>query len=96
MLVFFQGWFSSDISEVAAMMTLWNKVSPVCPYLDDVRSGADKGPVRVGSARFEGSLQIFAVGVSIKRCSWLPYVVVTSTSSFDLFCNKIQNPLFWR
>ena len=71
-------------------MTLWNKVSPVFPYLDDVRSGADDGQVGVSSARSEGSLQIFAVGVSIRRCSWLSFVVATSTTSFDLFCYKIR------
>ena len=71
-------------------MTLWNKVFPVFSYLDDVRSGADDGQVRVSSARSEGSLQIFAVGVSIRRCSWLSFVVETSTSSLDLFCDKIR------
>ena len=71
-------------------MTLWNKVSPAFPYLDDIRSSADDGQVGVSSARSEGSLQIFAVGVTIRRCSWLSFVVVTSTSSFDLFCDKIR------
>ena len=71
-------------------MTFWNKVSPTFPYLDDVRSGADDGQVRVSSARSEDSLQIFAVGVSIRRCSWLSFVVATSTSSLDLFCDKIR------
>ena len=89
LLVFFQIWFFSDISEVVAMMELWNNVSPVYPYLEDVRSGTDKGLVRVGSAKSEGSLQIFVVGVLIRRCCWQSYVVVTSNSSFDLFCNKI-------
>ena len=70
-------------------MTLWNKVSPAFSYLDDVRFGADDGQVGVSSARSEGSLQIFAVGVSINRCGWLSFVVATSTSSFDLFCDKI-------
>ncbi|RLN39689.1 hypothetical protein C2845_PM01G18420 [Panicum miliaceum] len=51
LLVFFQVWLSSDICKVAATMTLWNKVSPASPYLDDVRSDADEKPVRVGSAR---------------------------------------------
>ena len=71
-------------------MTLWNKVSPAFPYLDDVRFGADDGQVRVSSARSEGSLQIFAVGVSVRRCSWLSFVVAISTSSFDLFGDKIR------
>ena len=71
-------------------MTLWNKVSPAFSYLDDIRSSVDDGPVGVSSARSEGSLQIFAVGVSIKICSWLSFVVATSTSSFDLLCDKIR------
>jgi len=87
---FFRVWFSSDIDEVVVTMTLWNKVSPAFSYLDDVRFGADDGQVRVSSAISEGSLQIFAVGVSIRRCSCLSFVVATSTSSFDLFCDKIR------
>ena len=71
-------------------MTLWNKVSPAFPYFDDVCSGADDGQVRVSSARSEGSLQIFTVGVSIRSYSWLSFVVAISTSSFDLFCDKIR------
>ena len=71
-------------------MTLWNKVSPAFLYLDDVRSGTDDGHMRVSSARSEGSLQIFAVGVSARRCSWLFFVVATLTSSFDIFCDKIR------
>ena len=71
-------------------MTLWNKVSPAFPYLDDVRSSADDGQVGVSSARSEGSLQIFAVGVSIRRCSWLFFVVATLTSSFNILCDKIR------
>ena len=70
-------------------MTLWNKVSPAFLYLDDVLSGADDGQVRVSSAKSKDSLQIFTVGVPIRRCSWLFFVVATSTSSFDLFCDKI-------
>ena len=64
--------------------------SPTFPYLDDVHSGADDGQVRVSSARSKGSLQIFVVGVSVRRCSWLSFVVAISTSSFDLFGDKIQ------
>ena len=90
LLSFCRVWFSSDIDEVVVTMTLWNKVSPAFPYLDDVRSSADDGQVGVSSARSEGSLQIFAVGVSIRRCSWLSFVVATSTSSFDMFCDKIR------
>ena len=71
-------------------MTLWNKVSPVFFCLDDIRSGTDDGHVRVSSARSEGSLQIFAVGVSVRRCSWLSCVVTTSTCSLDIFCVKIR------
>jgi hypothetical protein len=77
-------------------MTLWNKVSPVSPYLEDIQSGADEESVRVGSVRSEGSLQIFTFGVSITRCSWLSFVVATSTF-FVLFHDKIWflQPLFW-
>jgi len=71
-------------------MMSWNNVSPTYHYLDDFRSDDDEGLVRVGFTRSEGSLQIFAVGVSIRRCSWLSYVVVTSTSSLDLLCDKIR------
>ena len=71
-------------------MTLWNKVPHAFFYLDDVRSGVDDGQVGLSSARSEGSLQIFAVGVSINRCGWLSFVVATSTSSFDIFCDKIR------
>ena len=87
---FFRVWFSSDIDEVVATMTFWNNVSPAFFYLDDIRSGADDGQVRVSSARSESSLQIFAVGVSVRRCSWLSFVVAISTSSFDLFGDKIR------
>ena len=79
------------------MITLWNKVSLVFPYLDDIRSGADDGQVRVSSAKSEDSLQIFTVGVSARRCSWLSFVVaistllsICSTTRFGFF-----NPLFW-
>ena len=72
------------------MMTLWNKVSSAFPYLDDVCSDADDGQVRVSSVRSEGSLQIFAVGVSVRRCGWLSFVVAILTSSFDLFGDKIR------
>jgi len=82
---------------VAATIIFWNKVSPAFPYCDDVLSDADDGQVGVSFARSEGSLQIFAVSVSIKRCSWLSFVVVISTSSFDLFCGKIRflQPSVW-
>ena len=46
--------------------------------------------MRASSARSESSLHVFAVGVSIRRCSWLSFVVATSTSSFDIFCDKIR------
>ena len=71
------------------MMTLCNKVFTAFSYLDDIRFDIDKGLIRVGSVRFEGFIEIFVVDVSIRRCSWLSFVVVISTSSFDLFCDKI-------
>jgi hypothetical protein len=61
--------FSSDINKVVVKMTLWNKVSPASPYLDDVLSGAEEGTVRVDSARSVDFLQIFAVGVFVTRCN---------------------------
>jgi len=74
---------------IVLLLLLWNKVSSICPYLDSVRSSTNEGLVRVGSARFKGSLKIFAVVVSIRRCSSLFYVVATSTSTFNLFWDKI-------
>jgi hypothetical protein len=44
---------------------------------------ADKGSVKVDFSRSVGSLQIFVVGVSIRGCSWLPFVVATSISFFQ-------------
>jgi len=83
---------------VVATMTFLNKVSLAFPYLDDIRYGADDGQVRASSARSEGSLQIFAVGVSIRRCSWLSFVVVTSTSFFDFFMPQylVSSTLYFR
>ena len=72
------------------MMTLWNKVFTAFPYLDDIRFGIDKGLIRVGSVRFEGFIEIFVVDVSIRRCNCLSFVVAISTSSFDLFSDKIR------
>jgi hypothetical protein len=71
-------------------MALWNKVSPASPYLDDVLSGADEGPVRVVSARTVDSLQIFAVGVFVRKCSWLSFVVVVLISFFNMFFVKFR------
>jgi hypothetical protein len=51
------------------MVTLWNKVSLTYPYFNDVRSGADEGPMRVGSTRSVGSIQIFAIGEFVMRCN---------------------------
>jgi hypothetical protein len=76
---------SSDINKVVVKISLWNKVSPASPYLDDVLSSADEGPVRVGSARSVVYLQIFAVGVFVRRCSWLSFVGAILISFFDLF-----------
>lgn len=60
---------SSDIDKVVVMVTLWNKVSLTYPYFNDVRSGADEGPMRVGSTRSVGYIQIFAIGESVMRCN---------------------------
>ena len=90
LLVFFKIWFSNDIGKVVAMMTLWNKVFTTFPYLDDIRFGIDKGLIRVGSVRFGGFIEIFVVDVSIRRCNCLSFVVAISTSSFDLFSDKIR------
>jgi hypothetical protein len=74
---------SSDINKMVVKMTLWNKVFPDSPYLDE-------RPVRVGSARSVDYLQIFAVGVFIRRCSWLSFVGVVLISFFDLFFVKFR------
>jgi hypothetical protein len=81
---------SNDINKVVVKTTLWNKVSPASPYLDDVLSGADEGPMRVGSARSVDYLQIFVVGVFVRRCTWLFFVGAVLISFFDLFFTK-----FW-
>jgi hypothetical protein len=57
------GFGSSVIDELVAMMVLWNKVSPVSPYLDDVRSGIGERLVRVWSIRSVDLFKILAVGV---------------------------------
>jgi hypothetical protein len=75
---------------VVVKMTLWNKVSPASPYLDDVLSGAGEGLVRVGSARSVDYLQIFAVGVFVRRCSWLSFVGAVLITFFDLFFVKFR------
>lgn len=67
-----------------------NKVSPASPYLDEVRSGADEEPVRVGVAKSVGSLQIFAVGVSINGNSWLTLGAAILISFLDVFCSMAQ------
>jgi hypothetical protein len=72
---------SNDINKVVVKMTLWNKVSPDSPYIDE-------GPVRVGSARYVDYLQILAVGVFVRRCSWLSFVGAVLISFFDLFFIK--------
>jgi hypothetical protein len=55
------GFGSSVIDELVAMMVLWNKVSPVSPYLDDVRSGIGERLVRVWSVRSVDLFKILAV-----------------------------------
>jgi hypothetical protein len=80
---------STDINKVVVKMTLWNKISPTSsPYLGDVLSGVDEGPVRVGSARSVGYLQIFAVGVFVRRCNRLSFVGAVLISFFDMFFVK--------
>jgi hypothetical protein len=74
--------------KVVVKMTLWNKVSPASPYLDDVLFGTGEGPVRVGSARSVDYLQIFAVGVFVRRSSWLSFVGAVLITFFDLFFVK--------
>ena len=43
LLVFFKIWLSSDIDEMVATITLWNKVSPAFLNLNDFCSSADEG-----------------------------------------------------
>lgn len=82
--------FPSGIDEAVAAMVCWNKVSPASTYLDNVRSSADKGPVRVCVVGSVGSLQILAVCVSIKESRWLAIGVATSTPSSVLLCGMVQ------
>jgi hypothetical protein len=90
-LVFFLlGLVSSDINKVMVKMTLWNKVSPASPYLGDVLPSTDEGPVRFGSARSVDYLQIFAIGLFVRRCSWLSFVGVVLISFFDMFFVKFR------
>ena len=49
---------------ILVIMMLWNKVTTVFSYVNDVQFGADEGLVRVDSTKSEGSLLIFAVGVN--------------------------------
>ena len=72
--------------QILVTMVWWNKVSLVSHYLDDVRSGADEGPVRVCIPKSIGSLQILVVRVSFKENFWLAIGVMTMTSSFVLLC----------
>jgi hypothetical protein len=83
-----------EINWEVVKMTLWNKVSPASPYLDDVLSGAGEGPVRVGSARSVNSLQIFAVGVFVRRCN----LAVFGCGGFGLFLRSVlrQVPVKFR
>lgn len=89
--------FFGGIDEVVATMAYWNKVSPVSPYLDDVRSGADEGPVRVCVSRSVVSFRILAVCVFFKKSIWLAVGVATSTSSYLLFCGlaRFLQPSDW-
>ena len=72
------------------MMAYWNKVSPTCPYLDNIGYGVAKGPVRTWFVRSVGPLHILAVIVFILGISWLTFDVMIKTSSFGLFDNKVQ------
>jgi hypothetical protein len=76
---------SGVINEVMATMVLWNSVSPVYPYLDDVRSRVDEGPLKVCFVRFV----IFFK--SWQLVSWLAFDSMISTSSFGLFYRKVRN-----
>ena len=69
-------------------MVLWNKVSLVSPYIDDVRSSVGEGPIRVWFVR-SADLHILAVGVLIRR-SWLAFGEAISTS-FCLFYRDVRN-----
>jgi hypothetical protein len=81
---------SNDINKVVVKMVLWNKVSLASPYLDDVLSGTGEGPVRVDSTISVASLQTFAVGVFVTRCSWMSFVGVVLIPFFNLFFVKFR------
>ena len=93
---------------MVATVACWTKVSSVSSYINDVWFAPTKGQVRVGAARFIGSIWILVVGVPIRRSSWLDFGAATSNSSFVLFSDKIwflqpfgfsflrgSNPLDW-
>jgi hypothetical protein len=81
---------SSDINKVVVKMTLWNKVSPTSPCLDNVISSVGEGSVRVGFARSVDYLQIFAVGVFVSRYSLLSLVGAILISFFNVFFVKFR------
>jgi hypothetical protein len=71
-------------------MTLWNKVCPASPSLDDARSGANEGPMKIGSAGSE---------VLSKSCNWCVnqemQLAIFCCGNFDLFFRFIlgQDPV---
>ena len=62
-------------------MACWNNVSSVSLYLDNVRSSVGEESVRVCVLISNGSLQIYAIGVSFKENIWLAIGSMTSISS---------------
>ena len=80
-------------------MMLWNKVSPVFPYLDDVRSGTNDGQVGVSFVKFKGSLYIFAAEVC-QSGDAVGCLLLWRLRHLLSICSAIIsgffNPLFWR
>lgn len=54
---------------MSAIMTCWNNVSLVYPYVDDLRFDVDEGNASVGVVRYVDSLRILAVSLSSRGSS---------------------------
>lgn len=87
-LVFCRSCFIIDeVMAVVTTMAHWNKVSTASPYLETFDVG--EGTVRMGTAKFVGSIRILIIGVSIMGSSWLDFDATTLTSSLGLLHAKV-------
>ena len=83
--------FVSTINDLAQMMAHPNKISPASPYLNDIFSDADEGPLRIDVARFVGSLHSL-------RVSQGKQLTGSQCGNFNLLFiwPSFSNPLGWR